>query len=47
MDGSVFDIKEVPSGNLHGGTEENDEDLRTSRDSNHISPEYKSFYIYP
>ena len=43
MEGSVLDLNEVLSQHLHGGTEEDDEDLRAGRDSNQVSPKYKSF----
>jgi len=43
VEGSVLDLNAVLSQHLHGGTEEDDEDQRAGRDSNQVSPEYKSF----
>ena len=43
LEGSVLNLNEVLSQHLYGGTEEDDEDLRAGRNSNQVSPEYKSF----
>jgi hypothetical protein len=43
LEGSVLDLFEVLSQHLHGGNEEDDEDLRTGCDSNQVSPAYKPF----